>query len=436
MSGWRLWQELVDRRAQAAVTVAVAVASLCTVALGSTSAAGREGRSRSVDQAAALAVTRDGRLLVAGVSSRPYGGDFALARYTGSGRLDRNFGIGGKVVMSFAGRDDASARSLAVGPDGKIVVAGGAIIPPRLTAGFAIARFTGAGKLDRTFGRGGKVLTYFSLFAMGLAIQADGKVVAVGESSRGFALARYTRRGRLDRSFGRDGKVVTPFARASLVSASANAVAIQPDGKVAVAGGAYASDQVHQKFALARYNADGTFDRSFGNRGWVVTRVGDSGSQALGLVVQPDGKLVLTGGAVVGRDEGFALVRYSADGKLDPSFGRGGKAFNGAGLVEALAIQRDGKLVTAGMAFGRYRKFSLARFLEDGSVDESFGRSGKLVTDFGAGAVAKAVVVGPDGKIVAAGTVLGRDFALARYSSSGKLDGSFGTGGKVRTDFG
>lgn len=416
----------------------VALASLCTVALGPGTASSREGRSQSVDQATDLAVGRDGKLLVAGVTGRQYEGDFALARYTGSGRLDRTFGIGGKVVTSFGRGDDARARSLTVGPDGKIVVAGGAIVPPRLTAGFAIARYSGAGKLDRTFGGNGKVLTYFASIVRGLAVQADGKVVAVGASSRGlgFALARYTRRGRLDPSFGRSGKVVTPFAARVASNAQANAVAIQRDGKIVVAGWAdTSSDQVWQRLALARYNADGTLDRSFGNRGRVVTRVGDLGTQAVALVVQPDGKLVLTGGARVGRDSGFALVRYSADGKLDPSFGRGGMAFNGVGVVEALAIQRDGKLVTAGSATGRYRKFSLSRFLEDGSVDESFGRSGRLVTDFRAGAIAEAVVVQPDGKIVAAGTVLWRDFALARYTSSGKLDGSFGSGGKVRTDF-
>jgi uncharacterized delta-60 repeat protein len=85
---------------------------------------------------------------------------------------------------------------------------------------------------------------------------------------------------------------------------------------------------------------------------------------------------------------------------------------------------------------GRYKKFSVERFLEDGSFDESFGQSGKVFTDFGAGASAAAVVVQPDGKIAAAGTVLERDFALARYTSGGKLDGSFGRGGKVRTDLG
>jgi uncharacterized delta-60 repeat protein len=440
MGGWRQRKERFGGRARAAVTVAavgVAVASLGAVALASSSASGREGRSWSVDQATSLAVGRDGKLLVAGMSGRQHYGDFTLARYTTSGRLDRSFGKGGKVVTSFGARDVAIANSIAIRPDGKIVAAGWANIPPKRYTEVAGARYTGAGKLDRTFARNGKLLTYFGsrgpAGASALAIQADGKLVVAGTSS-GFALARYTQRGRLDRSFGRGGEVVTNFGGASSL-AQAYATAIQPDGKIVVAGGATPSDRVQIKFALARYTPQGTLDRSFGNRGRVVTKVGVFDTEAVALVIQADGKLVVTGKAVAGRGVGFALVRYSADGKLDPSFGRGGITY-GAGTAWALAIQRDGKLVTAGSAMGRYRKFSLARFFEDGSLDEGFGQSGRVRTDFRAGAIASAVVVQPDGKIAAAGTVAYRDVALARYTSGGKLDGSFGSGGKVRTDFG
>jgi uncharacterized delta-60 repeat protein len=374
-----------------------------------------------------LAVGRNGTLLVAGVSGRQGAGDFTLVRYTSSGRLDRSFGEGGKVVTRFGGQDFAAASSLAISPGGKVVVGGWAKIPPKLIT-TAVVRYTPAGRLDRAFGRNGKLLTTSGPSANALAIQADGKLVVAGSGGGvGFAVARYTQRGRLDRSFGRGGKVVTPFGRASS-SANVNAAAIQPDRKIVVAGWAAASTWAQEKFALARYNPDGTLDRSFGNHGRVTSKLGLSNG-AERLVLQPDGKLVVKGGG-----RGFPLVRYSPDGKLDPSFGRGGIAY-GAGHAYSLAIQPDGKLVTAGSAMGRYRKFSVERFLEDGSLDESFGRSGKVFTDFGAGAIAVAVVVQPDGKIAAAGTVE-RDFALARYTSSGKLDGSFGRGGEVRTDLG
>ena len=441
MSGWRQRKELFGGRARAAATVAVvgvAVASLGTVALGSSSASAREGRSRtSVDLGEALAAGRGGKLVVAGLSSCS-GRSFALARYTAAGTLDRSFGTGGKVLTGFGARSFAAARSLAIRPDGKIVVAGYAYASSGLDSGFAIARYTVAGKPDRTFGRNGKVVTHFfrsrseHSSVLAVAIQADGKVVAVGygsspfDSRTRFALARYTLRGSLDRSFGRGGKVLTDFGARS--SASANAVAIQPDGKIVVAG-----DRSELTFALARYNADGTLDRSFGKGGRVVTKVGD-GNYASALVVQPDGKLVAAGAA--GRTV-IALVRYSPDGKLDPSFGDGGTVVTTAARGSGLAIQRDRKLVTAGTGSGRSGRgvFALARFLEDGSLDESFGRGGKLLTAFPRKAVANAVVVRADGKIVVAGTVGAHDFALARYSSSGRLDGSFGSGGKVLTDF-
>ena len=432
MSGWHQRKEMFGRRARGAVTVAavgVAVASLGTVALGSSSASAREGRSRTtVDFGEALAAGRDGKLVVAGLSSCS-GRSFALARYTAAGTLDRSFGTGGKVLTRFGAQSFAAARSLAIQRDGKIVAAGYA-----QGSGFVIARYTVAGKLDRTFGRSGKVLTGFGSRSerssvLAVAIQADGKVVAVGNSSGRFALARYTLRGSLDRSFGRGGMVVTDFGARN--SAGANAVAIQPDGKIVVAG-----DRAQQNFALARYNADGTLDRSFGSAGRVVTKVGD-GNYASALVVQPDGRLVAAGAAdrtVV------ALVRYRADGTLDPSFGDGGTVVTTAARGSGLAIQRDRKLVTVGTGRGRSGRnvFVLARFLEDGSFDASFGRGGKLLTafPFPRKAVANAVVVRADGRIVVAGRVGGRDFGLARYTSSGRLDASFGTGGRVVTDFG
>jgi uncharacterized delta-60 repeat protein len=432
----------------------VAVASLGT-AVGSSSARGLEGTSRSTDGANALAAGRDGKLVAAGLSRRgSHGPRFALARYTAGGTLDRRFGTRGKVLTGFGGaRSVAGASSLAIRPDGRIVVAGYAYVPPKSYPGFAIARYTVAGKLDRTFGQNGKVVTYFdsarrASAAKAVAIQRDGKVVAVGHSydspSFGrfrFALARYTLRGRLDRSFGRGGTVQTDFGAHG--GAIADAAAIQPDGKIVAAG--HVSRDSGTVVALARYNADGTRDRSFGQGGRVETKVGEGFSYAAAIVGQPDGKLVVAGRAYVKPDGDFALVRYTADGRLDPSFGRGGVVVTNAGNAWALAIQRDRKLVTAGAdvvttpGADDGPRFALARFLEDGSPDEGFGRNGKLLTDFHAIATANAVVVRANGKIVAAGTVGGspwRDFALARYTSSGRLDGSFGSGGKVLTDFG
>ena len=444
MSGWHPRQEVFDRRAPAAAiaaAIAVAIAALGTAAFASNGGGGREGSARmTVDLGQALAAGRDGKLTVGGLSDCR-GRNFALARYRGDGTLDHGFGTGGKVLTGFGAPSFAVATSLAIQRDGKIVAAGSANVAPGVNSWFAIARYSATGKLDRTFGRNGKTVTYFGTrpqnnysSAIAVAIQKDGKIVAAGRSSywpigggTDFALARYTRQGRLDRSFGRGGKVVTDFGARN--NASANAVAIQPDGKIVAAG-----DRAERNFVLARYNADGSLDRTFGQGGRVVTRV-DRGHYASELVAQPDGRLVAAGAA---DRTSVALVRYGADGKLDPSFGDGGAVVTTAARGSGLAIQRDRKLVTVGTGSGRSGRgvFVLARFLEDGSFDQSFGQGGKLLTAFARKAVANAVVVHPDGKIVVAGSVGGHDFALARYTGSGRLDGSFGSGGKVLTDFG
>ena len=196
------------------------------------------------------------------------------------------------------------------------------------------------GSLDTSFGRGGKVMTPpVAHGAAALAIQKDGKLVAAG----GFALARYNANGSLDTSFGRGGK--TPPGG----SGGAHTLAIQKDGKLVAAG--WGGTEGH--FALARYNADGSLDTSFGRGGKVTTPIGSGQAEAFALAIQKDGKLVAAGyGGGAGGTRGFALVRYNANGSLDGSFGRGGKVTTLVGSygggAGALAIQKDGKLVAAG----------------------------------------------------------------------------------------
>lgn|SRR5436190_3988248 len=448
MIGWHRRKRLFGALTRPAATLAAVGIALVSLGVGALGSSGASGGERSDDIASALAAGRDGKLVVAGVSGSSTTGseyDWALARYTTRGRLDPGFGVKGRVLTHF--REGGYARAVAIQADGKPVLAG-FLFGPGEGWVFALARYNQRGRLDRGFGRRGLVLTHFgsrsnSSFASALTIQPDSKVVAVGTSGirhLSFVLARYTARGRLDPSFGRGGKVLTTFGAGG--NADASAVALQPDGKIVVTG----TDLMGGKsdFALARYNADGTLDQSFGNGGRVVTKVGDE-DHAFGIVVQPDGKVVIAGSAAAGTDAesgrgDLTLVRYTVDGKLDGSFGTAGKLRADAGVPEALAIQPDRKLVTAGVrAVPNHREdpreFALARCSENGSLDPSFGRGGKLLTDFHAGARAVGVVVGANGKIVAAGTVRAEDFALARYTSSGRLDGSFGRGGKVVTDF-
>jgi uncharacterized delta-60 repeat protein len=349
----------------------------------------------------------------------------ALARYTAAGTLDRSFGTGGKVLANLGARSDSWARAAAVQPDGKIVAAGA--MGPRGRGGrFALVRFTRGGKLDPSFGKKGKVLTRDGQ-AGAVAIQPDGKVVAAGYRGNGFALTRLTARGSLDRTFGSGGSVATGFGSGS--NAFATALAIQSDGKLVVAGPKFINGRTDA--ALARYSSNGRLDPSFGMGGRVVAR----GASPSAVAVQKDGKIVVVAVS--------ALLRYRGDGTLDPSFGIGGKVTIDPGLKafgSGLAIQADGKLVVAGTGEGRCncqdpRVFMVARWMSDGRPDLSFGRGGKVLTAFRAGATADGVAVVRGGKLVASGTVGGKDFALARYTSKGKLEGGFGKGGKVVTDF-
>jgi uncharacterized delta-60 repeat protein len=411
--------------------VGIAFAYPGAVAVGS-GASGREGRSSSIDTAYALAPERDGKLVVAGVSSnrRERRRRMAVARYTARGRLDRSFGVGGKALTSF-GSGNSEARAVALQADGKIVLAGS------LSARFALARYTRRGRLDPSFGQGGRVVTRFGAGPSdsqegGLAIQRDGKLVAlVGSNDPSFiALARYTPRGRLDPSFGHGGKVVTSFGGRSHVTAAA--LLIQADGKLVVAG-EYIGSGDSFGVALARYKTDGTLDPSFGTGGRVLSRLGGYLGGASAAVLQSDGKIVVNvndGGRSI-------LVRYTADGKLDSSFGVGGKAAASRRVLRLLALQQGGKLIVAGSVIGGHgRAFAVHSYSPDGGVDSSFGNSGKVFTDFGSPAVANALAVQANGKIVVAGSRRFNDFAVARYTSSGRPDGSFGSGGKVTTDFG
>jgi uncharacterized delta-60 repeat protein len=181
---------------------------------------------------------------------------------------------------------------------------------------------------------------------------------------------------------------------------------------------------------LAGEGAPGDLDPSFGVGGKVTT---DFGAQEVAedLVLQPDGKLVAAGSA---------LARYRPDGRLDPSFGVGGKVTTDFG-ASALVRQPDGKLVVAGTTtVTGFPDFALARYLPDGTLDASFGVGGTVITDFGGGEFGRALVLQPDGKLVVAGLCQGCDgdidFILARYLADGSLDAMFGVGGKVTTDFG
>ena len=233
-------------------------------------------------------------------------------------------------------------------------------------------------------------------------------------------VARYNRDGRLDTSFGAGGLVRNDFPGAA-------ALVLQPDGKLVTAGTQFVFTNgvpPDQNLVLQRFNPDGSPDTSFGSAGLVVADF-DGDNQALALVLQPDGKLVVAGvlEALGARNRDFALARYHSDGSLDTSFGTGGLVvtdFSQVDRANALVLQVDGKLVVAG-TLGAFRTpdFAVARYHSDGSLDTSFGTGGLVRTVFGRTSIgASALVLQADGKLVVAGGTDASgdfDFAIASY---------------------
>jgi uncharacterized delta-60 repeat protein len=378
------------------------------------------------DEAHAVAIQADGRIMAAGFAVVSGTFDFALSRYNADGSLDTTFSPDGLVTTDFAGGVD-QARGVAIQGDGKIVAAGLAFSG---TNDFALARYNTDGSLDTTFSGDGKVTTDFGAtddVARAVAIQGDGRIVAAGlagvSGTTGFALARYNTDGSLDTTFSGDGKVTTDFTGDL---DEAYAVAIQGDGKIVAAGVADVTGHVAD-FALSRYNADGSLDTTFDGDGKVTTDFASDSDLARGVAIQGDGRIVAAGLAAVSGPTGFALARYNTDGSLDTTFSGDGKVTTDFGgtddLARAVAIQGDGKIVAAGpVEFSAGNDFALARYNADGSLDTTFSGDGKVTTDFGGGGdQASAVAIQGDGRIVAAGRVVSggtHDFAVARYTVS------------------
>jgi uncharacterized delta-60 repeat protein len=303
----------------------------------------------------AVALQRDGKILVGGTANRAgQPENFALARYLRDGRPDATFGSGGRVTTSIGSGNDV-VYALALQADGRILAAGSR--KNGGADGFALARYRPNGTLDPTFGTGGKVTTTLSpAYALfrAVAVQRDGKILAAGSTtmSGGFqaVVMRYTATGHLDPGFGTAGVVVVP--EAVLGGSEARALRIQPDGKILVGGWAGWSGS---RFLVLRLDGAGVPDPSFGTGGAATIAVSTFYAEVEALALQTDGRIVVAGRSSSATSYEFGLARLEADGTPDTSFGTGGTVVTatGADLNEdayGLALQADGRIVASGMA--------------------------------------------------------------------------------------
>jgi uncharacterized delta-60 repeat protein len=419
-----------------------------------------------------IAIQEDGKIILAAYADSRFDRNLLLYRYSNDGFLDLEFGKEGKLIAEKAEGIDFF-HAIAVQSDGKFVLrgfvdsvkSGGS---PNAYPGYLV-RYNPDGSIDKSFGVLGIVSLNISLtrrYIEGsnntIAIQPDGKIIVVGDGGGNFILARYNDNGSLDITFGEEkdkfGRIIGSGGGKSTTSigfeSAVSCIAIQPDGKI-LAGGITKAERSSRMsdhdFVLARYNPNGSLDMGFGEYHWggyekrkgsgkVTTDVGSLNDDARSIVIQPDGKIVAAGYYQKGDTHNLAIVRYNSNGIYDTGYRIHLK--NRENVMNAIALQPDNKIVIGGyvgsgyMSGDGHREFALLRYNTDGTIDDSFGYRGIVITNSeNRENVINVIAILSDSKILAAGyTGNGNssDITLIRYNDDGRLDTTFlGSGATV-----
>lgn len=360
-------------------------------------------------------------------------GCFSSPLFAQDGIPDVSFGTGGMVVTAVNGTA-SMGTSLAIQADNKIILGGTATVSSNQY--FGLVRYFANGNVDSSFGVNGRVVAGFNEPSLAnltaIKLQEDGKIVAVGNSgSVTFSIIRFNTDGTVDSTFGVNGRVVSNI---NGQPAYCNALAIQADGRIVVAG------SVGNDIGLCRYKTDGTFDSTFGNNGIKIIDAGGS-DKAYAVVIRPDNKIVVGGSIGMGAVTSFLIIRCKANGNIDAGFGTGGQTstlvrqtYN---VISSCTLQPDGKIVAGGIAKYFNSAYSLVRYNANGKVDSSFGVNGISIAEFSGDHNPKAIALQADGKIVQAGWINDGgtlEIAMVRYTTNGSIDSSFGINGKVITN--
>jgi uncharacterized delta-60 repeat protein len=313
------------------------------------------------------------------------------------------------------------------------------------TATFGVGIAMGAaGDLDPTFSGDGKVVTPMGSdqdLGRAVAIDSQGRIVIAGgtENAPNFnvAIARYRPNGALDTSFAGDGKVRTAIG----ASSDAFGVAIDSQDRIVIAG--ITCNGTDRAFALARYRPGGGLDPTFSGDGMVRTDFGSSDDMANAVAIDSQGRIV-AGGSTGGEPADFAVARYRPNGSLDPEFSGDGKTtthIRNSSDIRGVAVDSQDRVVAAGNSYGGGQfDFALARYRENGALDPDFSHDGTTITPFGGGNDnALDVAIDAENRPVAAGQTLTgyyTRFAISRYRINGSLDQSFSGDGRTTTSIG
>jgi len=351
-----------------------------------------------------------------------------------AGQLDPTFGQGGVVTTDFGNQsyqNVATASAVAIQPDGKIVVSGAA---PG-AGGFpfaAIARYNTDGSLDSGFGNGGVTIIAGAFEVLSaIALQPDGKIVVTGSPGIPIDVIRFNSNGQLDATFGTGGT-----ASFEALGVSASGVVVQPDGKIVVGNGQL----------LIRFLSNGQLDSGFGSGGSAKL----AGFNPTALALLSNGKILVASALTSSgfQNPGF-VTRYNSNGSLDASFGINGQ-LSIPGPANAMVLLDAGRFAGEFLIGGSLLSsltgpvtgFAVSGYQAVGIVDARFGTHGGVVTPIASfpTITASGLGVQSSGDIVTLGTGLANFtstvFALARYTPAGRLDPTFGTNGTVTTSFG
>jgi uncharacterized delta-60 repeat protein len=385
------------------------------------------GASSSYTGAAARQA--DGKIVVVGSTG---GGQMFVARYTPSGALDPSFGVAG--ISSVPVGTSSTAGAVAIQADQKIVIGGGFDAPRG--RGTFVARMLPDGSLDVGFATRGiaigalQMYTIMPSVTLALAIQPDGAIVAASVEGSDFgdlAVRRFLASGALDTTFGMQGVVMGGS------TTEARGIAIQPDGKIVLAG------SVVHSFLISRLTSSGAWDTTFGTGGSVLGQVLGGQPEANAVVLQPDGKIVVAGSYTTGSTAplSFALARLAPDGTPDPTFGPSGNGwvFNtSGGSANTLALLADGSFLASG---GFYPAGTcVVHYSTSGVLDTTFGANG-LGCLGASGVRLTTLLVQPDATLFGVGNDQSAQLVyLSRQTSTGTLDATFGTGGAIRSGLG